>query len=185
MTYSTFISLLACQCKLNIANVNCADSDHSLRRPICRYGPPLVDIAKTVIARLCNLHYNIAIIVRKLEEWLEGKSSGNEPVSTKKPLFSNRGNLLILANNNIMSFSSLHRNTQGKRTVRTSYIVAYYCNSWSIMAGPYRPTGWAIWTAPWAISEVGHIDWRPWGALGTEAVKRGQDLGHFDKLMDS
>ena len=113
-----------------------------------RYGPPLVDIAKTVIARLC-LHYNIAIIVRKLEGWLEGKSSGNEPVSTKKPLFSNRGNLLILglANNNIimiMSFSSLHRNTQEKRTVRTSYIVAYYCNSWSTMAGPYRPTGWAI-----------------------------------------
>ena len=108
-----------------------------------RYGPSLVDIAKTVIARLC-LHYNIAIIVRKLEGWLEGKSSGNEPVSTKKPLFSNRGNLLILANNNIMSFSSLHRNTQGKRTVRTSYIVAYYCNSWSIMAGPYQPTGWAI-----------------------------------------
>ena len=87
-----------------------------------RYGPPLVDIAKTVIARLC-LHYNIAIIVRKLEGWLEGKSYGNEPVSTKKTLFSNRGNLLllILANNNIMSFSSLHRNTQGKRTVRTSY----------------------------------------------------------------
>ena len=109
----------------------------------CQYGPPLVDIAKTVIARLC-LHYNIAINVRKLEGWLEGKSSGNEPVSTKKPLFSNRGNLLILANNNIMSFSSLHRNTQEKRTVRTSYIVAYYCNSWSIMAGPYRPTGWAI-----------------------------------------
>ena len=105
-----------------------------------RYGPPLVDIAKTVIARLCYIHYNIAIIVRKLEGW----PSGNEPVSTKKPLFSNRGNLLILANNNIMSFSSLHRNTQGKRTVRTSYIVAYYCNSWSIMAGPYRPTSWAI-----------------------------------------
>ena len=32
-----------------------------------RYGPPLVDIAKTVIARLCYINYNIAIIVRRLE----------------------------------------------------------------------------------------------------------------------
>ena len=38
----------------------------------CQYDPPLVDIAKTVIARLCYINYNIAIIVRKLEGWLEG-----------------------------------------------------------------------------------------------------------------
>ena len=126
----------------------------------CQYGPPLVDIAKTVIARLCYIPYNIAIIVRKLEGW----PSGNEPVSTKKPLFSNRGNLLILANNNIMSFSSLHRNTQGKRTVRTSYIVAYYCNSWAISTDRLGHIDCSMGHIVRAISEVGHIDWRPLGS---------------------
>ena len=93
----------------------------------CQYDPPLVDIAKTVIARLCYINYNIAIIVRKLEGWLEGpkcvphpptpRPSGNEP---RTHCFQIEETYYNRANNNLMSFSSLHRNTQGKTTVRTS-----------------------------------------------------------------